>query len=71
MLDVLKSCLPDLVRGSGLERLQALIPSYGVSLLDDAEMVRDVRRFTLATLRLAGARTKPLSGPPVYLQTGS
>ncbi|MDJ0882411.1 MAG: malate:quinone oxidoreductase [Gammaproteobacteria bacterium] len=71
MLDVIQNCLPDLVQGSALARLQELIPSYGHSLLDDADLVRDVRSCTLQTLGLDDARSKKLSDCTLFLQTGS
>ncbi len=52
MLDVIQTCLPELVEGEALQRMQDLIPSYGRSLDDDLELARSVRRYTLETLAL-------------------
>lgn len=71
MLDVIKSCLPDLVKGAGLERLQELIPSYGCSLLNDADLVRNVRSYTQQTLGLEEASSTQMTEKDLYLQTGS
>ncbi|MDJ0832239.1 MAG: malate dehydrogenase (quinone) [Gammaproteobacteria bacterium] len=71
MLDVIRRCLPDLLQGVALARLQALIPSYGGSLLNDAELVRDVRSYTQQTLELDQSRPRQIRQSDLYLQTGS
>ncbi|SDK09904.1 malate dehydrogenase (quinone) [Methylophilus rhizosphaerae] len=54
MLDVLQRCFAARMQSaSWQERLKALIPSYGESLIDDAALLARVRRETLTTLNLA------------------
>ncbi len=53
MISVIERCFKDRMRGAEWRaRLQAMIPSYGLSLVDDAELLRSVRQRTLATLAL-------------------
>lgn len=52
MLKVVESCLPELAQGQKLSKLQSLIPSYGLSLKDDAQLLRNVRASTHTTLGL-------------------
>ena len=52
MLCVIERCLPELTQGYRREILQSLIPSYGFSLKDDAQLLRNVRAFTHPTLGL-------------------
>ncbi len=54
MLNVIEGCLPDLIKGAALQRMQELIPSYGISLDKDLELAKSVRQFTLQTLELEG-----------------
>jgi malate dehydrogenase (quinone) len=54
MLEVLQRCFADQVASnSWQEKLKVLIPSYGESLVADAQLLRKVRQRTLETLRLA------------------
>jgi len=54
MLEVLQRCFADQVSSnSWQEKLKVLIPSYGESLVADAQLLRKVRQRTLETLRLA------------------
>ncbi|WP_339799969.1 malate dehydrogenase (quinone) [uncultured Marinobacter sp.] len=52
MLDVIERCLPDLVSGHRRQILTSLIPGYGQSLKDDADLLRQIRSFTHPTLGL-------------------
>ncbi len=51
MLDVLARCFKDELPG-WIPRLEEMIPSYGRSIADDAQLSRHVRTETAATLRL-------------------
>ncbi len=61
MLDVIETCLPELVQGEALHRLEELIPSYGHSLDDDLDLVHAVRRYTLETLALDDRKPAEIS----------
>lgn len=53
MLDVLQRCFAGrLASAAWQDQLRALIPSYGQSLVDDAELLRRVRERTLTSLAL-------------------
>lgn len=53
MLDVLQCCFPnELATPDWQQKLKALIPSYGQSLVEDAELLGQVRSRTLKTLNL-------------------
>jgi malate dehydrogenase (quinone) len=53
MLDVIKKCFPDKLTPSGwLPKLKEMIPSYGQSLADHAELYKKVRAETAAALRI-------------------
>lgn len=53
MLDVLKRCFPkELATVEWQQKLKDLIPSYGQSLVEDAELLGQVRKRTLSTLNL-------------------
>lgn len=53
MLDVLQRCFAKRMQSQAWqETLKSLIPSYGESLIDDAELLARVRRDTLSSLRL-------------------
>jgi malate dehydrogenase (quinone) len=51
MLDVLQRCFTDALPG-WVARLTEMIPSYGRSIADDPNLLRQVRTETAATLRL-------------------
>lgn len=54
MLDVLQRCFPQQLQSTQWqESLKAMIPSYGESLIDDANLLHRVRQDTLSTLNLA------------------
>jgi malate dehydrogenase (quinone) len=53
MLEVLQRCFPERIAAKGWQdKLKALIPSYGESLVEDADLLRRVRQRTLKTLGL-------------------
>lgn len=53
MIDVIEKCFADRLENDGWkEKLKTMIPSYGESLIDDAELLNTVRQDTLATLGL-------------------
>ena len=52
-IGVLEKCFAgELTDSAWLPKLKAIIPSYGVSLIDDAEMTRKVRADTAKALDL-------------------
>ena len=52
-ISVLEKCFPrELTAGAWLPKLQEIIPSYGISLLEDADFCRRVRADTAAVLNL-------------------
>jgi len=54
MLTVLERCFGDRLRDADWQsRLKALVPSYGASLIEDAQLLKTVRSRTLKTLDLA------------------
>ncbi|MEJ2619373.1 MAG: malate dehydrogenase (quinone) [Candidatus Thiodiazotropha sp.] len=71
MLDVVESCLPELLQGEARQRLEELIPSYGHSLDDDHDLVHAVRRYTLETLALDERNPSEVTEQAAYLKTGS
>lgn len=53
MIDVIERCFSDRLENNGWkERLKEMIPSYGESLIDNADLLEIVRKDTLATLEL-------------------
>lgn len=54
MLEVLERCFgQQLQSASWQERMREMLPSYGQSLIEDAELLRSVRHCTLTSLKLA------------------
>ncbi|MFC3914950.1 malate dehydrogenase (quinone) [Pseudaeromonas sharmana] len=53
MLDVIQRCFAPQLASGWHDRLKAMIPSYGESLIDDASLAERIRRDTLASLKLA------------------
>jgi malate dehydrogenase (quinone) len=52
-IGVLQKCFPQELTASGwLPKLKEIIPSYGVSLIDDAEMTKRVRAETAQVLKI-------------------
>ena len=54
MIDVLERCFPGQMAEDGewTRRLQEMIPSHGRSLKEDADLLNEVRPYTLSTLKL-------------------
>lgn len=53
MLDIIERCFADRLAEPGWrERLKAMVPSYGESLIDNADLLKQVRQRTLKTLQL-------------------
>lgn len=54
MLDVLERCFPQQMQSAEWQdKLKTMIPSYGRSLINDANLSASVRRYTLDTLKLS------------------
>lgn len=52
-ISVLEKCFPDELTAAGwLPRLKEIIPSYGISLIEDTDMLRRVRADTAAVLKI-------------------
>ena len=51
-IEVLQRCFANQLRGGWAAKLKGMIPSYGESLIDDAELCRRVRADTAAVLHL-------------------
>jgi malate dehydrogenase (quinone) len=52
-ISVLEKCFPDkLTRDGWLHRLKKIIPSYGASLIEDADLCRRIRSDTAAVLKI-------------------
>jgi len=57
-ISVLEKCFPnELHDPAWLSKLKAIIPSYGVSLIDDAELCQRIRAHTAAVLQLENIPT--------------
>jgi len=55
MVSVIERCFSDKLENAGWDqKLKAMIPSYGESLIDDAELAKRVRSYTQETLNLRG-----------------
>ena len=53
MIDVIERCFSDKLESDGWkERLKVMIPSYGESLIENAELLKTIREDTLTTLEL-------------------
>jgi malate dehydrogenase (quinone) len=52
MLEVIKRCFAKELKATWMPKLQEMIPSFGDSLIDDAELCRKVRAETAAALRI-------------------
>lgn len=54
MIDVLERCFPQKMKSAEWQdKIKAMIPSYGQSLITNAELLTHIRKQTLATLKLA------------------
>ncbi|MGA2892004.1 MAG: malate dehydrogenase (quinone) [Xanthobacteraceae bacterium] len=52
-ISVLEKCFPSELTADGwLPKLKEIIPSYGISLIDDADFLRHIRADTAATLKV-------------------
>jgi malate dehydrogenase (quinone) len=50
---VLEKCFPNKLTADGwLPKLKEIIPSYGISLIDDADFLRRIRADTAAVLKV-------------------
>ena len=55
MLEVIERCFPErLASTAWQQRIKAMIPAYGQSLINDADLLASVRKRTLTTLGLTG-----------------
>lgn len=53
MIDVIERCFADKIKTpQWQERMKEMVPSYGQSLVDDEQLLRNVRARTLSTLKL-------------------
>ena len=52
MIEVLEKCFSDKMNGEWKAAMQEMVPSYGDSLVDNAELLKDVRKRTLKTLNI-------------------
>jgi len=53
MIDVIRRCFPErLASSEWQQRLRDMVPSFGQSLIDDGELLREVRGRNLRTLKL-------------------
>lgn len=53
MVSIVENCFADELANQGWDKkLKELIPSYGESLVDNPELLKEVRAFTLSTLQL-------------------
>ena len=53
MIDVIERCFKDRIASPEWQaRMKTLVPSYGQSLVKDADLLKQVRQRTLSTLKL-------------------
>lgn len=52
MIEVLEKCFADNMKGIWKDRLKEMVPSYGESLITDAELLKGIRARTLSVLGL-------------------
>ncbi len=52
MIEVLEKCFADKMSGEWRSKMKEIIPSYGESLVNDAELLKSIREYTLKTLNL-------------------
>ncbi len=55
MIEVIERCFASRLTGDWQARLKELVPSYGESLVNDADLLARVREHTLSTLKLTSA----------------
>jgi malate dehydrogenase (quinone) len=59
MVNVLERCFKDELKNGWQRKLTEMIPSYGHSLIDDADLCRRVRAETAAVLGLENVDARP------------
>lgn len=53
MLDVLERCFATQLKSADWQtKMKAIVPSYGQSLIEDADLLKNVRDYNLKTLNL-------------------
>jgi malate dehydrogenase (quinone) len=53
MIDVLERCFSEQLNGADWQqKIKMLVPSYGESLIENADLLKQVRLRTLSTLKL-------------------
>jgi sulfopyruvate decarboxylase TPP-binding subunit len=71
-IGVLEKCFANQLReGAWLSKLKAIIPSYGVSLIEDAELTRRIRADTAAVLQLETVGPRKSLGQAAAFAAGS
>jgi malate dehydrogenase (quinone) len=58
-IQVLEKCFENELTGGSLDRLKAIIPTYGIDLTQDAAACRDSRARTAAVLRIENVPEHP------------
>ena len=54
MIEIIENCFKDQVeQGNWQSKIKAMVPSYQESLVDDADLLRKVRKRVLSVLELA------------------
>tara|TARA_Y100001949_G_scaffold133885_1_gene115396 strand:- start:66 stop:1550 length:1485 start_codon:yes stop_codon:yes gene_type:complete len=53
MIEVLEKCFSEQMEGQWKEKMQEMVPSYGDTLIENAELLKEVRQNTLTTLNIA------------------
>jgi len=72
MLRVIERCFKPVLTGhGGMAKLKAMIPSYGQSLIDNAELCRQVRADTAAVLGLHDVRRPGTASPSPIAATAA
>ena len=52
MLQVIEKCFADRLKSDWAPQIQALIPNYGASLVEDAALLKHVRERSIKTLQI-------------------
>lgn len=58
MLQIIEECFADRMESGWKEKIKEMIPAYGESLIDDAELAKKIRQMTLSTLELDSLSSK-------------
>jgi malate dehydrogenase (quinone) len=61
-LQLLEKCFQSELADGWLDRLKAIIPTYGIDLQQDADACRDIRARTAAVLRIENVPEQPATG---------